>query len=144
MIFMTCSMTVTINITMLMMFHRRYWWLLCCFLSSWYMTDMIKQTLILQNLNNNQHHTTTKPIKTIKKPWPLHSYQVPHQHCSVLLLPPDNSHLEYNPITHYWNWKPHSFSSSNHEPPFQDTQSPKLPVKQTNKQTKTNKQTNTT
>ena len=66
---------------------------------------------------------------------------MPHQHCSVLLLPQCNLHLEYDPTTHYWNRKPHSFSSSNNEPPLHNTQSPKLPVKQTNKQVITNKQT---
>ena len=50
----------------------------------------------------NQHHTTTGPIKTTHKPGPLYSHQVPHQHCSVLLFP-SNSHLEYDPTTHYYN-----------------------------------------
>ena len=63
---------------------------------------IIKQTMTFYKiLNNNQHHTTTGLTKTIKKPWPLHYRQVPHQHCSVLLLPPCNSHLEYDPTTHY-------------------------------------------
>ena len=95
---------------------------------------IIKQAMTFYKiLNNNQHHTTTGPTKTIKKPWPLHRHQVPHQHCSVLLLPPCNSHREYDPTTHYCNRKSHSFSSSNNEPPLPNTQSPKLPVKQTNK-----------
>ena len=80
---------------------------------------------------NNIINITPPPglLKPSKKPWPLHRHQVPHQHCSVLLLPPCNSHLEYDPTTHYWNRKSHSFSSSNNEPPL-------------HKQTSYNKQTN--
>ena len=63
---------------------------------------IFKQAKTFYNiLNNNQHHTTTGLIKTIKKPWRLHNRQVPHKHCSVLLLPQCSSHLEYDPTTHY-------------------------------------------
>ena len=64
--------------------------------------------------------------KHLYSPWPLQSHQLLHQHCIVLFLSPSNPHREQDLTTHYRNRKHHIISNSNHEPPFHDTQSPKM------------------
>jgi len=94
---------------------------------------------IWQNFkSHNQYHTTTGPIKTIKQPWPLHNHQVPHQHCSVLFLPPSISHLEWSHHTllkyktlqlfKHKSWTPNHLNCNHLNCIYlnRDTQSPKL------------------
>ena len=64
---------------------------------------IIKQAMTFYKMLNNIINITPPPglLRPSKKPWPLRGHQVPHQHCSVLLLSPSNSHLECDPTTHY-------------------------------------------
>ena len=60
---------------------------------------IIKQAMTFYNILNNIINITPPPGPL--KPSKNRGHQVPHQHFSVLLLPPSNSHLEYDLTTYY-------------------------------------------
>ena len=64
---------------------------------------IIKQAMTSYKILHNIINITPLPglLKPSKQLWPLHSYQVPHQHCNVLLLSPSHLHLNYDPTAHY-------------------------------------------